>query len=317
MFDIKKIKKPILITGSSGFIGSNLLRYFVKNKIKVNIILRKESNLWRIKDLLSKTNVFIVDLRDKKKLAKIIKTIKPKTIFHLATYGAYSHQDNINEIQSGILESTINLVQECQKYKFDIFINTGSNSEYGFSSKKMNENDQLKPNSYYSIFKAASTNFCEFQSITKKISIVTVRPFHVFGPYEDPNRLIPTLISNMLYKQKIKLVSPKIARDCIYIDDVIDLYLIIASHKNNFGEIYNIGSGKQKTIKEIFDKISNSLNYNKKVKWNTMKNRMWDQSFWVADMDKVKNKFNWKPKNTLNKGINKTIRWYKEFYKFK
>ena len=83
------MKKPILITGAAGFIGSNLTRYLVKKRFNVNIIIRKSSDIWRLKDILDKLNIFYADLSEKKKIRNIIKIIKPKTIFHLAAHGAY------------------------------------------------------------------------------------------------------------------------------------------------------------------------------------------------------------------------------------
>ncbi len=136
MKNIKSLKQPILITGATGFIGANLVRYFVSKNIKVNIILRKSSNKWRIKDIIDKTNFFNVDLKDEKKLQQIIKIIKPKTIFHLAAHGAYSYQSDLKSIKDTILDGTINLLNACKKYNFNIFINTGSSSEYGFKKKK-------------------------------------------------------------------------------------------------------------------------------------------------------------------------------------
>ena len=311
---LSKIQQPILITGASGFIGSNLLRFFVSKDIRVNIILRKQSNIWRIKDVINKSKVFYVDLRDKENLDRIIEKIKPKSIFHLAAYGAYSHQDQMELIKSSILDSTINLINECKKFKFTIFINTGSNSEYGFRKNKMSENDLLIPNSHYAVFKAAATMFCQYESIVNKLPIITVRPFHAYGPYEEPTRLIPSLITNLLRNKKSRLVSPDIARDMIFIDDVIDLYLMIASKPTINGDIFNIGSGIQKTIKEIYLYLSKLLDSDTKPEWNSMKNRSWDQKIWKADMTKVKNKFNWKPKYNLKRGLTKTISWHKKFY---
>ena len=105
---LKNIKQPILITGATGFVGSNLLRFFVSKNIKVNILIRKSSNLWRIKDILHKSNFYHVDLNDNIKLAKKIRKIKPKTIFHLAAHGAYSSQNNMDTIKSTVLDGTIN-----------------------------------------------------------------------------------------------------------------------------------------------------------------------------------------------------------------
>jgi len=311
---LNKIQYPILITGASGFVGSNLLRFFISKGIKVNIILREKSNIWRIKDIIDDAKIFYVDLKEKEKLGKIIQKIKPKSIFHMAAYGAYPNQDKVKLIKSSILDATMNLVNECKKIKFNVFINTGSNSEYGFRKEKMSENDLVKPNSDYAAFKAASTLFCQQESITNCLPIITVRPFHVYGPYEEPTRLIPTLIRNLLKKKYSRLVSPDIARDLIFVDDAINLYLKIASRPNVNGDIFNIGSGKQRTIREIYSNLNKLINCNIKPKWNSMKRRRWDQKIWKADMSKVKKKFNWKPKHSLKQGLIKTISWHKKFY---
>ena len=77
----------------------------------------------------------------------------------------------------------------------------------------MKESDVLVPNSYYSAFKSSASLYCQFESINSNIQIVTVRPFHVYGPFERPDRLIPVLIKKMLSNKSISLVSPKISRD--------------------------------------------------------------------------------------------------------
>ena len=89
---------------------------------------------------------------------------------------------------------------------------------------------------------------------------------------------------------------------------------MIASRPSINGDIFNIGTGKQKTIKEIYLNLSRLLDCNIRPKWNSMKRRYWDQKIWIADMSKVKKKFNWKPKYNLSKGLTKTISWHKEFY---
>ena len=83
---------------------------------------------------------------------------------------------------------------------------------------------------------------------------------------------------------------------------------------NSNGDIFNIGTGKQRTIKEIYSNLNKLINCNIKPKWNSMKRRRWDQKIWKADMSKVKKKFNWRPKHNLKQGLTKTISWYKEFY---
>jgi len=308
------LKYPILITGAAGFVGSNLARYFVSQGIKIHIIIKKNSNLWRLKGVMNKIHVHYSDLNNKTNIKRIIKKIKPKTIFHLATNGAYSDQNNLIKIKESIFDSTFNLINECKKYKFNIFVNTGSSSEYGFKKKKMKESDVLVPNSYYSAFKSSASLYCQFESINSNIQIITVRPFHVYGPFERPTRLIPVLIKKMLSNKKISLVSPKISRDLIHIDDLIRFYVKIANKKNLIGEILNLGSGKRYTIKDIYNSLKKLTGYKKKNLWNTMKNRTWDQSIWYADMSYVRKKIKWKPRINLKNGLLKTVEWHKKYY---
>ena len=107
------------------------------------------------------------------------------------------------------------------------------------------------------------------------------------------------------------LVSPDIARDMLYIDDAVDLFITIATNEPIIGDIYNMGSGKQSTIKSIVDVALSLTNSNVTPKWDSMEPRMWDQNTWVADMTKVKKKFNWEPRNSLRDGLIKTINWNK------
>lgn len=308
------LDNPILVTGGAGFIGSNLVRYFVKKKKKVYLILKKSSNTWRINDIINELDISFSDLNNKKKLKTIIKRIKPKTIFHLSTNGSYPDQNNLHKIKQSNLDSTINLINECKKYGFRSFINTGSSSEYGFKNKSMKETDVLVPNSYYSVFKSASTLFCQYESINNDLPITTVRPFHVYGPFERETRLIPTLIHNMINEKKINLVSPKISRDLVYVDDAVD-FLIKISKKNKLrGEILNLGSGKKTTIYEIYNILKKISGYKLNNVWGSMKNRIWDQEQWYADMNIVNKKLNWKTKTTIIEGLRKTYKWNKKYY---
>ena len=95
----------ILVTGSSGFVGSNLVRRLVKEEKDVHIILKKESNPWRIKDLLEKVTVHYCDLVDAKGLADIIKRVQPSIIYHLATRGGYTFQSDVDNIFQIIIKN--------------------------------------------------------------------------------------------------------------------------------------------------------------------------------------------------------------------
>ena len=162
-----------------------------------------------------------------------------------------------------------------------------------------------------------TTSACKYYSNFENLPIVTVRPFHVYGPYESHTRLIPTLIRSITKGKKISLVDPKISRDLIYIDDLIKFYIFLSNFKKQKyinGKVYNLGYGRRITIKMIFETLKKVSKSKTKPKWNTMKNRSWDQKIWVADMSHVRKILKWSPKINYIKGLKNSYYFFKKFY---
>ena len=310
------MKNKFLITGASGFIGSVLLRRLIEQKQEVHLILRKESRTWRIDDLLDKVTIHISDLSNLNELNEIIQKVKPDIIYHLATNGAYSSQQDANQIINTNILGTWNLLQACNSINYKLFVNTGSSSEYGFKKFAMRETDIVEPASYYAVTKCAQTLLCSHIAKQENKPIVTIRPFSVYGPYEEPKRFVSTLMKTLMFNEEMNLVDPNIARDYIYIDDMVDAYLKIDELKNNSGEYFNIGTGTQSTIKETVNIAKKVTGKTAKFKWGKMENRNWDTNNWVADISKARQLLNWTPKITLEKGIMLTWSWFQTNNKF-
>ena len=304
-----KMTDIYLVTGGSGFIGSVLLRKLISNKENVHLILRKESNLWRISDLLDKVTIHYSDLSNVSDLQSIVEKINPTVIHHLATNGAYSSQNDANQIIQTNFLGTWNLLQACNKVNYKIFVNTGSSSEYGFKKYAMRETDILEPASYYAVTKGAQSLLCSHIAHQEGKPIVTIRPYSVYGPYEEPTRLIPTLMMSLLNHKQMNLVSSKVARDYIYVDDVVDAYLNIKQLQKNKGEIFNIGTGVQTDMVQLVNKTQKISGEKTELVWGGMKNRTWDTSTWVADISKARQLLNWQPKVDLEEGLTKTWKW--------
>jgi len=305
-------KRIFLITGATGFIGSCLLRKLIAQKEKVHIILRKESNLWRIKDLLDKTVVHFDDLSNLNQLSRLMCKIRPNIIYHLATYGGYSFQDDADLCIKTNFAGVWNLLKATSKIDYELFVNTGSSSEYGFKNSSMKESDCLEPASYYAVTKSSQTLLCSYFANENKKPIVTLRPFSVYGQYEDKNRFIPTLLKSLYDGKPLNLVSADIVRDWIYVEDMIDSYLLIDQLKKYGGEIFNIGTGIQTTIKDVAELAAEVTGRTIDFRCGEMKNRKWDSSCWVADMSKAKEKLKWSPKIGLRQGLCLTWDWFKK-----
>jgi nucleoside-diphosphate-sugar epimerase len=308
---LNDLKGPILVTGASGFIGANLVRRLVALRPDVHVLLRDEAKLWRIQDILPKLNAHRVDLTDRKAVFECVRDVKPRTIFHLAVYGAYPFQKDVAKIEATALHGTMNLLDAAEESGFDAFINVGSSSEYGFKNAPMKETDVLEPNSHYAVFKAAATNYCAYEAASKELPVITLRPFSVYGPYEEPTRLVPTLLDKLLQGTLPPLASPDIARDYTYVDDFVDACLAAAAHPEFGGQVFNVGSGRQTTLKEIVDLAIKLTGAEVTPQWGTMGARIWDQKVWVADVSKSKEKLGWVSRTDLESGLLKTIAWLK------
>lgn len=305
--------KKILITGATGFIGANLVRYFISKGEDVSIFTRKTSNKWRIKNVLKNVTEYEVDLANIDRLDEILSKIKPDIIFHTAIYGGYPFQTNTKKIFETIFWGTINLVSACKKIDFELFVNTGSSSEYGIKNQPMKENDILEPVTDYGIAKSAATLYCQKVVKVEGYPIVTLRLFSPYGYYEDTARLIPAVIIASLQQKNPNVTSPDSVRDFIFIEDVIDAYIKAVENKDKIGsEVFNIGYGKQYTVGEVVNKIIKLTGDKVKPQWGSVSNPRTEPTMWQADISKAKKILNWQPKYNLTQGLEKTINWFRE-----
>lgn len=301
----------MIITGATGFIGANLTRRLLKEGHQIHLLVRPGYNPWRIQEIRDDVCLHEVDFSDEQILSEVVKQIRPDWIFHLAAYGAYSWQTDLQEMVKTNIVGTINLMGACLKTGFETFINAGTSSEYGFKNHSPSENDYLEPNSHYAVTKASATLFCGYTGKTRGARIHTLRLYSVYGPYEEPKRFIPTLIILGLKGMFPALVSPDNAHDFVYIDDVIEAYLLLANRTDQeAGAVYNVGSGIQTSIHEVVEVVRGVLGITAEPKWNSLSNRPWDSNIWVADNRKIKNELGWQPKYTFEQGFRKTVNWF-------
>ncbi len=304
--------KRILITGASGFVGNNLARFFLSRGDEVHLLLRESHSQWRLKDIRRDVITHIADLTDSDSVTASVNRSRGEWIFHLAAHGAYSSQsDPARIIQTNIIGTT-NLVRACLKTGFEVLVNTGSSSEYGFKDHAPAENEWIEPNSDYAVAKASATLFCRYTARNLGVRIPTLRLYSVYGPYEEPTRLMPTLIINGLAGRLPPLVNPKIGRDFVYVVDVMAAYLLAATiESDDPGAVYNIGSGTQTSIAQVVETARRSLGISMEPEWGSMKDRTWDTDTWVCDNRLAIQKLGWRPDHSFEQGFQKTVEWFR------
>lgn len=306
-------RRSVLITGGAGFIGINLINKLLDLGYKnINLIVKNSTNLVRLKNVLTKINLHKVDLLEENKLQKTIQKINPSIITHLATYSEYGNQKTVSKMIETNITGTLNLLMASKNINYDIFINTGSSSEYGIKSKPMSENDTLAPISFYAATKASTTYLCQIFAREYEKPIITLRPFSVYGPYEEETRFIPTIIKAIIENKPIKLTPGQQRRDFIYIKDIVDIYIKTLSYgKKLSGQILNMGTGIEYTNDEVVRMLFKVTAKKVKVEKGAFPTRLWDTPHWVADISKTRRLLNWKPQSTLFEGLKKTYDWYK------
>lgn len=317
MQNSQNVAVKYLITGGAGFVGSNLVRELLKKpKVQIFLLLKKDTNAWRLTDLLPNPRIHIyqTDLLDTKELKKIIAKIQPSIIYHLAAHGAYPSQNNPEKIFDVNIFGTLNLLQACNRHPYQLFVNIGSSSEYGLKNTAMSETDICHPNTYYAISKLTSTLLCRYAAEKDKKTIVTLRLFSVYGAYEQPSRLIPQMFKSVKNGRPISLAKPNIVHDFIYIEDVISLLLNQSALTKRSGNCFNLGSATQTSLRQLVRTVETITGKKLKTKWNAYPNREWDTYSWVANMTKTRKKLDWKPSYSLQAGLKKNWEWYLKNY---
>lgn len=306
------------ITGAAGFVGSNVLRSLLADGQIVHILLKKETRSWRVEELLLNENVHVHfgSLENKKFLDELLSAIKPDVIYHLAARGAYSSQNIPDEIFQTNVDGTINLLEVAKKLPLKLLVNSGSSSEYGNKKAPMKESDSLDPDSFYAVSKCTTTQLCQLYAKNYHVPVVTLRLFSVYGPWEEPSRLMPKLMLALKNKKSIEMVSPMTARDFIYIDDVVGLYRNVELLSHFAGEIFNVGTGRQHTLKETTELAQKVSGVSIELLWEKMPAKSWDKSIWVADMSFTHQSLKWQALTSLEMGLSRMWQWFAAHHRF-
>jgi dolichol-phosphate mannosyltransferase len=303
----------VLVTGGTGFVGANLARRLLGDGHDVHLLVRQSYAPWRIAEIRDSLTLHVVNLADASAVAESVRAIRPDWIFHLAAYGAYPRQTDLPTMVQTNVVGTINLVNAGVAAGCAAFVHAGSSSEYGFKDHPPPEQDALEPNSHYAWSKASATLYCRLTAQRENAPITTLRLYSAFGPYEEPSRLMPTLIARGFRGELPPLVDPHVARDFVYIDDVCEAFVLAATvPSTDVGAIYNVGSGIQTSISQLVDLARRELQIDHEPTWGSMANRSWDTSVWVSDNRAIQAALGWRPRYSLQAGFREFVVWMKE-----
>lgn len=298
------MKKKILVTGATGFIGKNLVES-LKEKFEVYALIldEKEKNvipqidyiLW--KTFFDRENE--IKTLDGKKLGKI------DTVIHLASYGVNPKDNDIDKMIESNISLTKDLILNLERVSCKNIIFTGSGFEYGDKGKiKLKEDMELNPFSLYGATKVSAFLIGKKLCESLGINYINLRLFNIFGEYEGSNRLIPQIINNYLEGKELNFTAGNQVRDYLYIKDIIEVYEMILEKNIYNNETYNVCSSEEVTIKEFITKVADTIGINKDtLNFGIIPSRKEEALYIVGDNSKLKRDFNWNRKYSYEFGI--------------
>ncbi len=319
--------KKFVVTGGSGFIGSNLVKFLLKkNYFVINIDkLSYSANPYNLKRIFKnkKYRFFKQDINNQTQIYKILNRYKPNGIFNLAaeTHVDRSIDSPINFVKSNIL-GVYNLLEALKKYskknkKKIKLVHVSTDEVYGDIEigKKSKETSSYDPSSPYSATKASADLLIKSFVRTYNLPIVISNCCNNYGPNQFPEKLIPKLIYNIINNKPLPIYGKgKNSREWIYVIDSCEALLKIFFNGKT-GESYNVGSNENINNVNLTKKLlkiakNKSLKIGKKVKIIFVKDRPGHDFRYALNSNKILKKLRWKTKISLHEGLSQTLDWY-------
>jgi len=325
--------RTIIITGGAGFIGSHVVRLFVKKYSDYKIInldaLTYAGNLENLRDIENENNYTFekANILNADELEKIFSMYDPDGIIHLA---AESHVDRsilspLDFVYTNVI-GTVNLLNAAKKqwagnFSNKRFYHVSTDEVYGALGETgfFTEETRYEPNSPYSASKASSDHFVRAYGETYHLPVIITNCSNNYGPNHFPEKLIPLFINNIIHKKPLPVYGDGLyTRDWLFVKDhaaAIDLVF----HKGGDHETYNIGGFNEwknidlvKLLCKLMDeKLGNAAGTSEKL-ITYVKDRPGHDRRYAIDASKINKELGWKPSVTFEEGLSQTIDWYLE-----
>jgi len=312
--------RSVLVTGAGGFIGSHLVEALVNNGAKVRAYVRYNSRndpgllSMLPEDLLNQVEIIPGDLRDLPAVQAAISSVD--LVYHLGALIAipYSYLHPLEVVETNVM-GTLNVLQAALQSGVTRLIHTSTSEVYGTAQQvPIGESHPLQGQSPYSASKIGADKLAESFYCSFELPVVTLRTFNTYGPRQSARAVIPTIITQALSQQVIRLGNLDARRDLTYISDTVDGFLRAAQAPDVEGKTINLGTGKEVSIGDLAGKIIELVDLPVKVEIDPERLRPEKSEVQrlLADNQLAQQYLGWKPQVELTDGLKQTIVWIKD-----
>ena len=310
--------KKVLVTGAGGFIGSHLTERLADLGAETTALVRYNSRgSWGwLDDSLVKDEVDVVagDIRDPDSIRSAFSGVN--VVFHLAALIGipYSYSTPLAYVRTNV-EGTVNVMQAARDAGVERMVHTSTSETYGTARYvPMDEAHPLQGQSPYSASKIGADKMAEAFHLSYGLPVTTVRPFNTYGPRQSSRAIVPTIITQALTSDELRLGNLSPARDLSYVFDTVEGFVSAAEHEDAVGRVVNIGSGREVSIGDLTEAIMRLVGRSLPIVLDGARVRPSDSEVerLLADNTRAKELLGWTPRHSLEEGLAGTIEWVKD-----
>lgn len=305
----------VLVTGAGGFIGSHLAERLVELGAEVRGMVHYnalgEHGWLSQSSRRDQMEIHAGDVTDRDSVTKAV--AGRAVVFHLAALIAipYSYQAPASYVRTNI-EGTLNVLQSAREAEVGRVVHTSTSEVYGSAQYvPINEAHPLQGQSPYSASKIGADKLAEAFHLSFGLPVVTIRPFNTFGPRQSARAVIPTIITQCLKGDAVRLGSLEPTRDLNFVSNTVDGFVAAAGAQEAIGKTINLGSGREISIGDLAQLISRLVGKPARIETDPARIRPTGSEVerLLADTTLAQNVLKWGPAVDLEEGLRRTIEW--------
>jgi dTDP-glucose 4,6-dehydratase len=309
--------RPVLVTGAGGFIGGHLVERLVREGGRVRALVRYNSRNergtldWFPDDAVRDADVVLGDLRDIESVRAAVAGVE--IVFHLGAQIAipYSYVNPRDFFETNVLGS-LNIAQAALDAGVNRVVHTSTSEVYGTAREvPITEDHPLEPQSPYAASKVGADKLMDAFHRSFSLPVTVLRPFNTYGPHQSARAIIPTIVSQALEGDAIRLGSLEPKRDLTYVSDTVEGFLCAATSPETVGRTVQLGTGREVSVAEVVEMVGELLGRELAVEQDPQRVRPESSEVMrlIASPERARELMGWSPRVDLRGGLGRTIEW--------